>query len=80
MLHRNNREGYGNINLEIYDIIQNNYINISYKKLIDLKSNLNIINDDIQKNKDILEKYDFDDIQKNKDELEKYDFDDIQKK
>ena len=49
MLHRNNRQGYGNINLEINNNIQTNYINISYKKLIDLKTNLNSINDDITK-------------------------------
>ena len=35
MLHRINRKSYGNINLDIFDNIQNNYININYKnKLI----------------------------------------------
>ena len=44
MLHRINRKGYGNINLDIFDNIQNNYININYKKQINTKNNLININ------------------------------------
>ena len=34
MLHRINRRGYGDVNLDIFDNIQNNYINVNYKKQI----------------------------------------------
>ena len=44
MLHRINRKGYGNINLDIFDNIQNNYININYKTQINTKNNLININ------------------------------------
>ena len=37
MLHRINRKGYGNLNLDIFDNIQNNYININYKNKLILK-------------------------------------------
>ena len=40
ILHRINRKGYGNINLDIFDDIQNNYININYKKQINTKNDL----------------------------------------
>ena len=37
MLHRINRKGYGNINLDIFDNIQNNFINLNYEKKLILK-------------------------------------------
>ena len=42
MLHRVNREGYGDINLDIFDDVQNNLININYKKQINTKDNLKL--------------------------------------
>ena len=45
MLHRINRKGYGNINLDIFGNIQNNYINLNYKKQINTKNNFININE-----------------------------------
>ena len=42
MLHRVNREVYGDINLDIFDDVQNNLININYKKQINTKDNLKL--------------------------------------
>ena len=42
MLHRVNRECYGDINLDIFDDVQNNLININYKKQINTKDNLKL--------------------------------------
>ena len=42
MLHRVNRESYGDINLDIFDDAQNNLININYERPTNTKDNLKL--------------------------------------